>query len=144
MYNDTINWLLNTGNPAVQYRTKTELLGLEDDPEEAFLWIRQKLPDDWYRTKGLWYVYYVNALAECGLDGSGMPSEWFEAAMDRIRGGFGSECGSFDFTCESFMLLQALVSLGFGEKPDIRRVFAMLPDNRLPDGGFLCKMRRNR
>lgn len=89
-------------------------------------------------------MYYVNALAECGLDGSGMPSEWFEAAMDRIRGGFGLECGSFDFTCESFLLLQALVSLGFGEKPDIRRVFAMLPDNRLPDGGFLCKMRRNR
>ena len=83
MSNDTINWLLENGNPAIRYRVKTELLDMEDGSYEAFQWIAGKLPEDWHRTKGLWYVYYVNALAECGLERSMMPSFWFEAAMER-------------------------------------------------------------
>ncbi|MBD5531304.1 MAG: hypothetical protein HDQ98_03750 [Lachnospiraceae bacterium] len=137
MADDALTWLLETGNPAVKHRTKIELLGLEDDPAEAFTWIVSKLPDDWYRVKGLWYAYYINALAECGLNQSMMPSEWFETAMDRIRAGF-------DFGCEAFMLLQAMVALGFGGNPDVQKIFALLHDNRLPDGGFLCERRKGR
>ena len=137
MSNDTVAWLLDTGNSAVQYRTKTELLGLEAEPTEAFMWIEKKLPADWYKLKGLWYVYYINALAECGLNQSMLPSEWFEAAIERIR-------TSFDFGCEAFMLLQEMVTLGFGENPDVQKIFALLCDNRLPDGGFLCERRKNR
>ena len=114
-----------------------ELLGLEAEPTEALMWIEKKLPADWHKTKGLWYVYYVNALAECGLNQSMLPSEWFEAAMERIRIGF-------DFGCESFMLLQAMVALGFGENPEVRKTFDILCDNRLPDGGFLCERRKNK
>lgn len=137
MSNDTINWLLENGNPAIRYRVKTELLDMEDDSYEAFQWIAGKLPEDWHRTKGLWYVYYVNALAECGLERSMMPSFWFEAAMERLGTGF-------DFGCEAFLLLQALVSLGFGGEPAVRRIFAMLADEHLPDGGFLCERRKAR
>jgi len=102
MYNDTVTWLLNTRNAAVQYRAKTELLGLAAEPTETLMWIEKKLPADWYKIKGLWYVYYINALAECGLNQSMLPSEWFEAAVEKIR-------TSFDFGCEAFMLLQAMV-----------------------------------
>ena len=137
MLDNTVAWLLDTGNPAVQYRTQTELLDSDADPIEALKWIEKKLPADWYNTKGLWYVYYVNALAECGLNQTMLPSEWFESAMERIR-------TSFDFGCESFMLLQAMVTLGFGEDPDIQKIFALLCDNRLPDGGFLCEKRKNK
>lgn len=137
MCNDTIRWLLDTGNPAVQHRTRTELLGLEDDPAEALLWITKKLPTDWHRTKGLWYVYYINALAECGLSQSMLPSEWFEAALARIR-------TDFDFGCEAFMLLQTMVALGFGGHPDVQKIFSLLRDRQLPDGGFLCEKRRGR
>ena len=49
MYNDTVTWLLNTGNAAVQYRTKTELLGLAAEPTETLMWIEKKLPADWYK-----------------------------------------------------------------------------------------------
>lgn len=35
MSNDTINWLLENGNPAIRYRVKTELLDMEDDSYEA-------------------------------------------------------------------------------------------------------------
>lgn len=134
--NETIlDWLLDSGNPAVQYRTRTELLDLEDSSAEAFMWIIRKLPVDWYQTKGLWYVYYVNALAECGLNQSAMPFEWFEPAMARVRTGF-------DFGCEAFMLLQAMVALGFGENPEIQDIFALLRSEQLPDGGFLCEKRK--
>lgn len=137
MYNDTVTWLLNTGNAAVQYRTKTELLGLAAEPTETLMWIEKKLPADWYKIKGLWYVYYINALAECGLNQSMLPSEWFEAAVEKIR-------TSFDFGCEAFMLLQAMVALGFGENSEVQKIFDMLCANRLPDGGFLCERRRNK
>ena len=137
MKNDVLTWLLDTGNPAIQHRTRRELLDQEDDPTEAFTWIVQKLPADWYRAKGLWYTYYINALAECGLNHSIMPSEWFETAIDRIQTGF-------DFGCEAFMLLQAMVTLGFGEDSDVQKIFALLRDNRLPDGGFLCERRKGR
>lgn len=137
MYRDTIAWLLDTGNPAVRYRTKLELLGEEEAPGEAFAWIMQKLPDGWHGTNGLWYVYYINALAECGLDRSLMPPEWFENAARRLRVGF-------DFSCEAFMLLQALVTLGFGREPEVQCIFDQLCGARLPDGGFLCEKRRSK
>lgn len=137
MANDALTWLLDSANPAVKHRAKTELLGLEDDPAEAFMWIAQKLPVDWYKTKGLWYVYYINALAECGLHQSYMPPEWFEPAMDRIRTGF-------DFGCEAFMLLQAMVALGFGKNLEVQDIFSSLRFKHLPDGGFLCERRRGK
>ena len=137
MTNNALTWLLDAGNPAVKYRARTELLGQEDNPMEVFTWIEQKMPADWYRVKGLWYVYYINALAECGLNQSIMPSEWFEAAMGRIQAGF-------DFGCEAFMLLQAMVTLGFGENPDVQKIFAQLCEYQLPDGGFLCGRRKGR
>ena len=137
MTHDIIAWLLAAGNPAVQHRTKTELLGQEDDLAETLAWITQKLPADWHKTKGLWYVYYVNALAECGLNRSLLPPEWFEPAMDRIQ-------TKFDFSCESFMLLQAMVALGFAETPEIQKLLGQLCPGRLPDGGFLCERRKHK
>lgn len=137
MTSDVLTWLLDFANPAVKYRAKTELLDLDADPEEAFMWIVQKLPADWYKTKGLWYVYYINALAECGLRRSNLPSEWFEPAMERLRAGF-------DFGCEAFMLLQAMVALGFGESPEVQDISALLRPKQLPDGGFLCERRKGK
>ncbi len=61
MFDDTVTWLLNTGNAAVQYRTKIELLGLEAEPTEALMWIEKKLPADWHKTKG----FMVCLLCEC-------------------------------------------------------------------------------
>ena len=82
-------------------------------------------------------MYYVNALAECGLNRSLLPREWFEPAMDRIQ-------TKFDFSCESFMLLQAMVALGFAETPEIQKLLGQLCPGRLPDGGFLCERRKRK
>ncbi len=40
----SILWLLETGNPAVRHRTRSEPLGQEDDPGEAFRWIANQYP----------------------------------------------------------------------------------------------------
>ena len=40
MTSDALTWLLDFGNPAVQYRTRTELLNQEDD-SAGVIWARQ-------------------------------------------------------------------------------------------------------
>jgi hypothetical protein len=62
-----IDWLLEEDNPAVRYRAATDLLGEKADISPVVDWVRSFLPDDWQNAKGLWYIYYLTALAECGL-----------------------------------------------------------------------------
>ncbi|MGI6715910.1 MAG: hypothetical protein ACOX3X_01780 [Eubacteriales bacterium] len=51
MNNEVINWLLEDNNPAIKYRTQTELLKQSADVNEAKDWIFSKLPDNWYDSK---------------------------------------------------------------------------------------------
>jgi hypothetical protein len=68
MLNETvIAWLLESSNPAVAYRTQTELLDQTADKAPVVKWLTDLLPDKWEETKGLWFVYYLTAFAECGL-----------------------------------------------------------------------------
>ena len=78
---ELIDWLLEDGNPAVKYRTQTELLGEVGNKESVVSWIKNKLPKDWLETKGLWFTYYITAFAECGLSYEDMPREATEKAF---------------------------------------------------------------
>lgn len=130
---DTISWLLEDANPAVKYRTQTELLGQSADVSKAKDWIYGRLPEDWFGANGLWYVYYVTALAQCGLTKKDIPYEHIEKALVIIREKF--ECG-----CGDFMLLNALVKLGY----DIQNIARDIAERMLTDGGFLCVQRMNK
>ena len=44
---EVMNWLLEDSNPAVKYRTQTELLGQDGDKELVANWIFSKIPQDW-------------------------------------------------------------------------------------------------
>lgn len=132
--NDVINWLLEDGNPAVKYRTQTEILNQTADVSNAKAWIYDKIPQDWSTVKGLWYIYYVTALAECGLTKSDVSPEHLIRAFEIIE-------HNFEYGCADFMLLRALIMLGFGEHKDVKRVMESLQSNCLPDGGFLCQRR---
>lgn len=59
-----ISWLLENDNPAVRYRTQKELLKEFPDNTQVKEWIFSKLPPKWYETNGLWYRYYITAIAE--------------------------------------------------------------------------------
>lgn len=131
---EIINWLLEDNNPAIKYRTQTELLGQEADVNKAKDWIFSKLPENWFDTKGLWYIYYINSLSECGLSQYDVPAKYLSRALDDIE-------NHFEYGCADFMLLQALVKLGFHEHKAVKKVIEDFPKNSLPDGGFLCQRR---
>jgi len=126
-----ISWLLEENNPAVAYRTKTELLGQPASNTAAAEWICNFIPDDWYKTKGLWYRYYVTAFAECGLTLEDMKREYIEKAFSELE-------NTFDCNCGDFMLLRSLVKLGYANEPVILKIINGLKNNILSDNGFLC------
>ena len=102
---EIIDWLLEDNNPAVKYRTQTELLGEAGDKERVISWLINKLPDNWTETKGLWFIYHITAFAECGLSYADMPKEAIEKA-------FAIFDETIDCGCAEFMLLTALMKLG--------------------------------
>lgn len=132
-----LKWLLECKNPAIKYRTTTELLGKSTDKTEVISWIKAKIPPQWQDTKGLWYIYYVTALTECGLSYDDDDLFCFDRAFALIQ----SELSG---GCADFMLLTALVKLGFGGHEILREAFNHLKEMQLSDGGFLCDWRKNK
>jgi hypothetical protein len=89
------------------------------------------LPADWRERTGLWYVYYLTAIAECGLTYEDIPFD-IEKAMhfgdnDRLEHG-----------CGDYMQLRALVRLGLADEASVSKIIGGMNDKQLPDGGFLC------
>lgn len=130
--NEVIEWLLQDKNLGVKYRTQTEIMGVAGDKDQVKEWIFGKLPKDWYETKGLWYGYYITALAEVGLSKEDVPYEYIERALYHVE-------NDFSCACSDFMLIRALVMLGYYENEEVRNILTTLDKLALPDGGFLCK-----
>jgi hypothetical protein len=149
--NDTvINWLQEDNNPAVKYRTLTELLGkpkMSDEVTRTREQVLNTLPQARDQTwmvdlKGLWLTYNLLALAECGLtkediDVSTVFKQWPEKPF---KGGFPGfhYNGQFDAACGEALLLRALVALGYKENKRVRDWLDAFSEYMLPDGGFLC------
>ena len=131
MNNDIINWLLEENNPAIVYRTRTEILDEKADITASKEWIFGKLPENWHEQSGLWYIYYITALAECGLKYGDIAPKCLKKAFDGLDSVFDGGCGDF-------MLLRALVKLGCGDNDTVRRAIEKSSAHILPDGGFLC------
>ena len=127
-------WLLEDSNPAVKYRTQKELLSQNADKTAVVNWILEKIPTAWYETNGLWYRYYIVALAECGLSKEDIELQYFTKAFDELN-------KKFEWSCADFMLLTSLLKLGFQEHEIMKRVIAEWNQYSLPDGGFLCSQR---
>ena len=134
MNDEIINWLLEDDNPAVKYRTQTELSGQSADKTEIIEWIFSKMPQNWYETNGLWYRYYVTAISECGLSGEDIQIEYLLKAFEELE-------TMFDCNCGDFMLLRALVKLGFYDNETVKNSITRADKCILPDGGFLCQHR---
>ena len=130
-------WLLGDDNPAVKYRTQTEILVQSADKAETVAWLNNFLPNDWKERNGLWSVYYLNSFAECGLT-------FEDTGLDKKTAtGFGEDA-PFDEGCGDYMRLRALVRLGLGDEPAVRAIINKLAERQLPDGGFLCLHRLNK
>ena len=131
MNSDVINWLLEDENPAVKYRTQTELLGEATDKSPVISWVNKFLPADWMEREGLWSVYYLTTFAECGLTFEDVP-------LDRKKAiHFGND-NRFENSCGDYMRLRALVRLGIVNEPGLSEIISGSSEKQLPDGGFLC------
>jgi hypothetical protein len=129
--NSLIEWLLEDNNPAIEYRTKTELLNEETNNSKVVDWMRKYLPVNWKETKGLWLTYYYNAIAECGINGVE-----FGIKKDDIINYFKNN--PFEYNCQNFMQLRAFIMLGFKNTLQNTGIIEKLIDRQLTDGGFLC------
>ena len=151
-----INWLLEDDNPAVKYRTLTELLDIPEDRKEVIeakkkvlSTLSQAIDTEWMSdVKGLWLTYNLVALAECGLNKSEIDvSSVFASKSDRSNRGAPSGLqygGKFDANCCDALMLRALVALGYKENENIESWLNKFPEYMLPDGGFLCAHWRRR
>lgn len=130
--NAALDWLLiSEDNPATAYRARTELLGEESDASHVAAWIYAKLPEGWHETHGLWYRYYLTALAECGLCAAHIERAHVERAFMELDSAFDSGCGDL-------MLLRALVRLGYADEPAVKQCLNDFVQYALPDGGHIC------
>lgn len=137
-----INWLLEDDNPAIKYRTLTELLAKprkDNNVVRAREHVLQTLPqavDTTWMTgsKGLWLTYNLLALAECGLTKSEIDvSSAFTSKLALLHHG-----DKFDASCGDAMMLRALVALGYKDDEKVRSWLNAFSECILPDGGFLC------
>jgi hypothetical protein len=126
-----IDWLLEENNPAIEYRTKTELLNEKANNSKVIDWIKSILPHDWRETKGLWLTYYYNTIAECGINGF----DYGIKKSDIIKY---FQDNPFEYNCQNFMQLRAFVILGFEKELQNIGIMQKLNDKQLVDGGFLC------
>jgi hypothetical protein len=126
-----IDWLIEKNNPAIEYRTKTELLDEKADDSNVIDWIKSILPPDWKDTKGLWLTYHYNAIAECGVNG-------FELGVRKSDIVKYFQNNQFEYNCQNFMQLRAFLMLGFEKEIRNIGIIEKLIDKQLSDGGFLC------
>ena len=126
-----ISWLLETSNPAIEYRTKKELLNEKTNNSKVIDWINNILPTDWKNTKGLWLTYYYTAIAECGINGSELGIKKSDVTNNLKNSRFGYGCGDF-------MQLRAFIMLGFENELKNIGIMDKLNEKQLLDGGFLC------
>jgi len=128
---NAVQWLLEDDNPAVKYRTLTEILGKTADKQLVIDRTLRFLPENWEETKGLWSVYYLTAISECGLNYKDIPMN-IEKAVH-----YGKNF-RFEHSCGDYMRLRALVKLGLAGEPIVAEIIHNLKEKQLPDGGFLC------
>lgn len=129
MNEQVIEWLLEDSNPAVKYRTQTEILDEPADKEPVITWVNAFLPADWTKREGLWSTYYLTTIAESGLTFEDIPLDK-ESAIH-----FGTAY-RFEHSCGDYMRLRSLVRLGLVE--DAVHIVQKSNEKQLPDGGFLC------
>ncbi|GAG73091.1 unnamed protein product, partial [marine sediment metagenome] len=134
--NYILNWLLEDNNPGVRVRTLTELCGFSENHKKVKT-SRQLVVDSleaakdlsWMALKGQILVYNLTALAESGLTRKDIK---IDSVVDKIIS------MPFDIGCGDLMALRAMVMLGYGNNPEVKKRLTQMKNDQLPDGGWLC------
>ncbi|HTT72820.1 MAG TPA: hypothetical protein VMG99_01530 [Thermoplasmata archaeon] len=157
-----IDWLLEEEQPAVRYRTLTELLGRRSSDRDVRAaradlakrgWVAEILarrdPDDWWDNpkRDYWPKYVATnwqmlALSDLGATRA-IPEvrasceRWMARAPLR-EGGVGGNSAGKGHHCFTGNMARALVRFGYGNDPRVRIAFEWLADTANPRGGWSC------
>jgi len=158
----TLDWLLEEDQPSVRYFALRDLLGRpESDPEVRAAKARiptagwaadilgRRDPGGWwasaeslYRPKYRATNWQMLVLADLGLTRESPPvRESCELWMDRFAakgGGLGGNSGGTPHHCVAGNQARALIRLGYGDDPRVRRTLEWIVESADPKGGWSC------
>ena len=148
---DVTDWLVEDENPAIKYRTMTEIFGKSfEESEEVYdlIWKQKPILKMLKRQdeSGLWRMTglrdadsmrYLTAFAEYGLCKDGRLDRYVEYIINLLQSWEKQEVDVF--TCYAPMTLRALVMLGYHETGDVMELISKFASTQIFDGGFMCK-----
>lgn len=136
--NTAIQWLLEDNNPAVKYRTQTEILDFQKDSAEVKQTYNALISSNQVKAamtlfdigKDYSDAHALSALAEYGLHRTDID---IDSYVDRLitNTNFHDGCG------EGF-LLRNLVALGYADHPAVEKELSLILTTQQIDGGFPC------
>ena len=157
-----LDWLLGEDQPAIQYLTRTQLLGRpEDDPEvqgakEGILkrgWAADILAEQdrggwWvsdeslYRPKYLSTNWMLLVLSDLGVTREDprirKASELWIRRFAKQDGGFAMDGSKRSHLCTAGNTARALVRFGYADHPKVKSAFEWLAKSADPKGGWSC------
>ncbi|MDF2542401.1 MAG: hypothetical protein K0S47_2119 [Herbinix sp.] len=153
--NSVIQWLLEDSNPAIKYRTLTELLDKSIDDMEVqttykSIWQQKSIQKILTKQNenGTWdtsdygmhtSLRYLTALAEHGLGCESRMDRAIDYAVASLKEIDNSTGSNESGGCSNALLLRAIVMLGYHNRPDVRMLLDNYASSQLYDGGFMCK-----
>jgi hypothetical protein len=157
-----LDWLLAPGQPAVRYRTLTELMGRgPDDPDVieareriprvgwAARILSERSPEGWWvRAENLYTPKYLSTnwrmivLSDLGLTREDplvrASCELWMAGFPLKGGGVGGFFKGTGHHCLAGNLARSLIRFGYEDDPRIRRTMDWLVETADPKGGWSC------
>ena len=152
MNEQILNWLSEDKNPAIKYRTLTEIC--DKSPEEcqetydliweqkAIIKMLEKQDENGLWDNKNWGVHtsmrHLTAFAEHGIQKDKRLDNFVDYTVNILKS---SEKKGDLAGCAAPLTLRALVMMGYHDISDIRELISQFAEAQLYDGGFMCKMK---
>lgn len=155
--NKALKWLLESKNPAIKYRTLTELCGKSQDDENVqalykSIWEHKPIVEMLKKQdeNGLWKseekyygsftpLRYLTAFAEHGLHKDEKIDRFVQYTINNMLENNDDPSG-----CDRPLVLRALVMLGYHENDKVKTLIENFANAQLNDGGYMCKRLLNK
>ena len=145
-----VSWLLEDDNPAIKYRTQTELLGIPPEElrdaynliweQKAIVKMLQKQNENGLWSDKEWGVHtplrYLTTFAEHGARKDERLDRYVDHTVALLRA---AEKENDLAGCASPLTLRALAMLGYADRDAVRELITGYASAQLYDGGFNCK-----
>jgi hypothetical protein len=143
--NNVLDWLTEDDNPAIKYRTLTEICDKSSDnlqEEYAAIWEHKSVVKMFSKQNenGLWTnnsYEYLSACAELGLRKDSRLDKYIDYIVKDMTDAANenNDLGS----CKCPLMLRALVKMDYHERDDVKELLSRFAAAQLYDGGFNCQ-----